>query len=191
MLQIHRLLLIPGPQQRADLPTASGILRPNQHEMFLPVEPPYQPGQFLRLLVDALAVRLHQRRLRRPEPHAVAVIIRRDLKVKRRPPRPVLVPGADAEPQMILVRPLPVQPPGVPVDTGHLQQERFLRVLLVQRLIYLLPQLPGGPQQMRLIVLLVGHEPAPLVVEPYAPQKVQRLLGVSLKCHVSTLLSPG
>ena len=135
------------------------------------------------MLVDGLAVRLHQRRLRRPEAHAVAVIVRPDLKVKRGPPRPVLAAGADAEPQVVLVRSIPVQPSGIPIDAGELQQKRLLGECRVQGFIHLLAQRTGGGQEMCLIVLLMRQKPGAFVVEPNAPQKVQCLLCIAFKSH--------
>ena len=185
VLEIDGLPVVPRLEQRRRLALAPGILRPTQRKDLLLVELPHQTAQRLGVLVEAPAVGGHQRRAGTPEAHAVAVIVRPDLKIEGGATRPVLIAGADAEPQVILVRPLPVEPPGAPVDAGQLQQKRIVGTHLVNGVIDLLRQRPRGGQQMLLIVLLMLHEPAPLVVEANAPQKVHRFLRISLKCHIA------
>ena len=74
-----------------------------------------------------------------------------------------------------------MEPPGVPVDAGHLQQKRLVGILFVHGVVDLLAQRPGGRQHMGLIVLLVRQKPAALVVEPDAPEEIQRGGGIAFK----------
>ena len=138
--------------------------------------------------VDLLAVGLHQRRCRCPEAQAEAVVVRPQLKPEGGPSRPVLVTGTDAPPQVILVGAPAVEPPGVPVNAGYLQDQRLVGKRLVHRLIDLFAQLLDGSQEGIDVLVLVRHKPAPLIVEADAPHEVHRLRGKALKCHGKTLL---
>ena len=181
MAQGQGLFLEPRPQKVADFPLAAGIAVPGEDELPLPVEQAHQPAEFIRALLQIPAKELHQLCPSLPEAHAVAVILRGDLEVEGGPSRPVLVPGAHAEPQVILVRSPAVEPSGIPIDTADLQQERLMGEHPPQALIDLLTQSPGRLQQMLLIVLLMGQKPLPFVIEADAPHKVHCLLRISLK----------
>ena len=139
------------------------------------------------MAVDPLAIRLHQRRSRRPKAQAEAIILRCDLKPKGRPPRPVLIPRADAPPQMVFIRPAAEQTPRIAVNAGHLQHQRLVRQHLMDSLVHLCTQLLHRLQKCILIHLLILHEPAPLVVEADAPHEIHRRVRKALK-HTLYLL---
>ena len=181
MGQGQGLLLIPGAQQVADLALAADIVRAVQLKHLLAVKRPHQLLQGPGVPVDLLAIAGYQGGGGGPEAHAVAVVVRGDLKIEGGAAGPVLVPGADAEPQVVLVGPLAVEPPGVPVNAADLQDQRLPGQGRRQPLVHRLAQLPGGGQQVLLIVVLVDQEPAALIVEADAPHKIHGFLAVSLK----------
>ena len=187
MGQGQGFLLVPGAQQVADLALAADIVRSRQLKDLLAVKLAHQLLQGLGVPVDLLAIAGHGGGGSGPEAHAIAVIVRGDLKIEGRAARPVLVPGADAEPQVVLVGSLAVEPPGVPVNAADLQDQRLMGQRCRQTVVHGLAQLTGGGQQVLLVIVLMGQEPAAFVVEADAPHEIHGLLAVSLKHSVSPL----
>ena len=79
-----------------------------------------------------------------PTAHAVAPVIRPQLKPEGRPGGPVLSGAFHAEPQVVLVRPPAVEPPGVPVDPGDTAHHGVILPLFGQKFIDLRSQVLHG-----------------------------------------------
>ena len=90
-----------------------------------------------------------------------------------------------AEPQVVFVGPAAMEPPGVPVDAGHLADEPQVRPLLGEEVMELVRQSAHGLIELGEIGLLVGFKPAALIVEADAPHEVHGLVGKSGKHSAS------
>ena len=74
-----------------------------------------------------------------------------------------------------------MQPPRVAVDAADVQPPVLPGIVLRQRGKDLLPQLAHGNVHIVRKILLVRHEPAPLVIQADAPKEVDGVLRKALK----------
>src|SRR5699024_196262 len=112
--------------------------------------------------------------------------LRSHLEPEDRPVGPRVPLRPQGEPQVVLVGTPAVEPPGVPVDPGNVEVQPQLGPLGGEAVVDLLPQRRRGLIETAEILLLVGLEPGPVVVEADPPQKVQGLLTIALKHAVFT-----
>jgi len=82
---------------------------------------------------------------------------------------------------MVLVGAAAEEPPGVPVDAGHLADEVQVGMAVGKGPVHLVGQRLHGPLKGGQVLLLVGLEPALFVVEPDAPHEVHGGAGKALK----------
>ena len=139
------------------------------------------------ICVETAAEGLHLAGRRAVKAHAVAVIGRADLEPEHRPfekDAAVLY----REPQMILVRPAPEQPPRVAVNARDVQTAVHLREAAAHQRLRL-----GGERLERLVhgllkLLLVLVEPDALVIECQLPEKISGSGSKSVKHDVCSFL---
>ena len=86
-------------------------------------------------------------------------------------------PVPDGEPQMVLIGPPAIEPPGVPVDPGDVELKGLVRVFGLDQRQSVPAKLVEGLLQHPEELLPVLLEPGPLVMKRQIPQKLARLGG--------------
>ena len=175
--EVEHALIVPRAQQRAGVALRAGVVLPGEHEGILRVQALGQRRQRQGIGVDRAAEARHRVRLRPVKAHAVAVVVRRDLEIKRRDLRPAAAVAPQCEPEVLLIRPIAVQPPRVAVDARHVQVPLPVGVRLLERRRHVRGQRLHGPVERVEKYLLVLQKPRALVVKAQLPEKVDRCVG--------------
>ena len=118
---------------------------------------------------------------RHPPARAAAVAVRADLKPEARRFAAVLDRVLEREPDMVVERPAAEQPPRVAVNAGNVDIQVQIGIVLLKPVVELPCQRSGRRHDRVLKFLLVLCEPRPVIVEPDAPEHVDRLVGIACK----------
>ena len=139
------LFAVPGGEQPGGGGLGALVVLPLQHKYVLLLEAAGQLFHGLGLPVHAGAELGHGDGWSLPEAHAVGVALRAQLEPEHRLGAALLVGAGQAQPQMVLVGAAAEEPPGVPVDAGHLADEVQVGMAVGKGHVHLVGQRLHGP----------------------------------------------